>query len=165
MEARIRELETVLEEEFVVHDQLLGAAIAMNGALKREAVEEVQKANTTYDECGFRIEQLEEKRLSISGEIGRLLNLPAHGGLLRIIEALPVDHGTRLSEVRAKLHGVIAKLHKANVSNRILLTESLLTIAKTFEFISTASEKFTGYKRRGKKDPSKISRTIINAIA
>jgi flagellar biosynthesis/type III secretory pathway chaperone len=165
MEASVIELETILEKELIALERLLAAARSMNEAIKREDVGDVRKANKEYDECTCHIESLEEKRLSISDAIALHVGLQGHVNLLRTIELLPSQHREKLSELRSKLRSALSGLQKVNSSNRILLTESLFTITKTFEFIAAASEKFSGYKRLGKKDSSKINRTIINTVA
>ena len=165
MEKKTLELTQILEKELFYHERLLAAAQSMNAALKREAVDEVRTANKEYDECTCQIEALEEKRLCVSDEIALRLRLPAHANLLRVIGALPKEGGARLLELRNRLRSTLGALRKLNASNRILLTESLYTIAKTFEFIAAASEKVSGYKHQGEKCVSKANRTIINTVA
>jgi flagellar biosynthesis/type III secretory pathway chaperone len=164
METPITELETILEEELVLHKRLLAVAVAMNVALKRESIDDVRKANKEYDELTISIESIEEKRLSKSDDIARHYRLQQHVNLLRIIEVIPPTNKKRMHELRVSLRAVIAELQKINTSNRILLTEALFAITKTFEFIATASEKISGYKQQGKKNISKIKRTIINTV-
>ncbi len=165
MDTFIAELEKILEDELLAHQRLLAVAHFMNRALKSESLDDVRTANKDYDECTCRIEAIEEKRLSASDAIARKNGLAPHASLSRIIETLsPAERG-KLPELRAGLRTALAEIQKTNVANRILLTESLHTIAKTFEFISAASEKFHGYKQHGKKYSSKIDRTIINTVA
>ena len=165
METNIGELIQILEQELLLHERLLVSALSMNKALKCEAIEEVRKANKEYDECTCRIEAIEEKRLCLNDVISRHYGLTAHANLSRVIESVPAGDRGKLPELHAALRKTLGEIHKTNESNRILLTESLFVIAKTFEFISAACEKFRGYKQLGEKCSSKIDRTIINTIA
>jgi flagellar biosynthesis/type III secretory pathway chaperone len=165
MKTKINELEKILETELLLHERLLGAARCMNEALKREAVDDVRKANKEYDECTCQIEAIEEKRLSLSDALSVHYGKGSRINLSRLIESLPVSDRGRLSQLRAKLRTTLGEIQKTNIANRVLLTEALFTITKTFEFIAIASEKFKGYKAQGKKHASKIDRTIINTVA
>jgi hypothetical protein len=165
MDAAIIELEKILENELLLHRRLLATVRSMNAALKSESVDDVRTANRDYDESTCLIEALEEKRLLSSDAIARRLGLTAHANLSRIIELLSVADRGKLPELRATLRATLAEIKKTNAANRILLTESLRSIAKTFEFISVASEKFHGYKQLGKKSCTKIGRPIINTVA
>jgi flagellar biosynthesis/type III secretory pathway chaperone len=137
----------------------------MNEAIKTEQLDEVQAANRLYDALTCQIEKLEENRLEISDKIAVHFGLTRHLNLAGTLALFPLTHKRRIAEAGKNLRSVIIKLHKINASNRILLQESLFIIAKTFEVISAASYKFKGYKQLGKKDSSKINRTIINTVA
>jgi hypothetical protein len=165
MDQTMAGLEKILAEELILHERLLRAARAMNGALKREAIDEVRTANKEYDECTCRIEAAEENRLAASDSLALHLGCAPHANLSRIIEALPAAERGRLSDLRSRLRATLVEIQKTNAANKVLLTESLFSISKTFEFISAASEKFKGYKHQGKKHSTKISRTIINTVA
>jgi|WetSurMetagenome_2_1015567.scaffolds.fasta_scaffold426732_2 flagellar biosynthesis/type III secretory pathway chaperone len=165
MDATIIELDKILENELLLHERLLSTVRSMNAALKTESIDDVRAANKDYDECTCRIEALEEKRLLTSDAIARSHGLAAHANLSRIIESLADSDRGKLPELRYKLRAVLAEIHKMNAANKILLTESLRSIAKTFEFISVASEKFHGYKQLGKKSCTNIGRPIINTVA
>jgi hypothetical protein len=165
MDQHAVELSKILENELVLHTRLLAAAHSMNIALKKEAIDDVRLANMEYDECTCHIEAIEEKRLSLSDAIAAQLGCLPHANLLRIIESLPASDRGNLLDLRAQLRSALAEIQKTNAANKILLTESLFAIGKTFEFIAMASEKFHGYKQQGRKHASKISRTIINTIA
>jgi hypothetical protein len=165
METNVIELIKLLEQELLLHHRLLAGAQAMNSAIKSEAIEEVRKANKEYDECTCRIEEIEEKRLCLNDVISRHYGLNPHANLSRIIEAVPDSDRGKLLELRTALKKALSEIHKTNESNKILLTESLFVIAKTFEFIAAASEKFQGYKQLGGKCSSKIDRAIINTVA
>jgi hypothetical protein len=165
METNVIEMIKILEQELLLHKRLLASAQAMNNAIKNEALEEVRKANKEYDECTCRIEEIEEKRLCLNDAISRHYGLKPHANLSRLIEAVPAGNRGKLLELRDALRKELIEIHKINESNKILLTESLFVIAKTFEFIAAASEKFQGYKQLGGKCSSKIDRTIINTIA
>jgi hypothetical protein len=164
METNIDELKKILEQELTLYERLLDSAHAMNKALKCEAVEDVRKASKEHDECTCRIEAIEEKRLCVNDAISQRFGLKPHANLSRVIESVPADDRGKLMELRAALRKTLGEIHKTNASNKILLTESLFVIAKTFEIISTASEKFQGYKQLGEKCSSKIDRAIINTV-
>jgi hypothetical protein len=165
MQPNVVELEKILEDELLQHEGLLGAARAMNAGLKREAVEEVRKANKEYDDCVCRIEAIEENRLSVSDAVAGTIGLGPHANLSRIIESLPAPDRGKLPELRAKLRSTLAEIQKINVANRVLLTETLFAITKTVEFIAAASEKYKGYKERGRKHAVKVSTAIFNTLA
>jgi hypothetical protein len=165
MKSKVNELEKILENELLLHGRLLDSARAMNAGLKKEAVDEVRKASRDYDDSVCRIEAIEEDRLSVSDALAAILGLGAHAGLSRVIGALPVRERGRLPELRVNLRSAINEIQKTNIANRVLLTEALFTITKTFEFIAAASEKFKGYKEQGKKHATKVSRAIINTLA
>jgi flagellar biosynthesis/type III secretory pathway chaperone len=165
MEALANELEKVLKTELEIHERLLDTARSMNEAIKTEQLFEVQAANRQYDELTCQIEALEEKRLEISDKITANFGLKGRLNLARTIELFPAKNKQRLAEAGKKLRVAVCRLRKTNASNRILLQESLYVISKTFELISAASHKFKGYKQLGKKDSSKINRTIINTVA
>jgi hypothetical protein len=165
MHPKVIELEKILENELLLYERLLGAARAMNAGLKSDAVEEVKKASKEYDDCACGIEAIEEDRLAVSDALAATVGRGAHTSLPRIIEALPPEDRGRLAELRAKLRSTLADIQKTNVANRVLLTEALYTVTKTFEIIAAASEKFKGYKEQGKKHASKVSRAIINTLA
>jgi flagellar biosynthesis/type III secretory pathway chaperone len=165
MITHVIELEKILESELMLHERLLAAARSMNGALKRESIDDVRTSNKEYDECTCHIEAIEEKRLAISDDIARQRGIEPHANLSRIVESLPVSERGKLSELRLRLRATLSEIQKTNIANRVLLTESLYTITKTFEFIAAANEKFKGYKQLGKKYSSTIKRTIINTVA
>ena len=165
MITHVIELEKILESELLLHERLLAAARSMNSAIKRESVDDVRTANKEYDECTCHIEAMEEKRLALSDDIAGQRGIEPHANLSRIIESLPVSERGILFELRVKLRATLGEIQKTNIANRVLLTESLYTIAKTFEFIAAANEKFKGYKQLGKKYSSTIKRTIINTVA
>jgi hypothetical protein len=165
MDANIVELEKILENELALHERLLCATRSMNTALKKEAVGDVRAANREYDDCTCQIETVEEKRLSASDALAQSRGLAPHANLSRIMESIPAADRGKLPHLRDKLRAALVEIRKTNAANRILLIESLRTIAKTFEFISLASEKFHGYKQLGKKCSSKIDRPIINTVA
>jgi hypothetical protein len=165
MQRLIKDLETVLENELVLHEQLLGAALAMNLAIKAEDLAGVKKAAARHDELTCQIECLEEKRLTANDNLALGLGASGHVNLFRIVELLPKNLSAKLADVRSKLKRTMAELKKTTISNQILLNESLYVISKTFELIDSAAGKSTGYKYQGKKAPVKINRTIINTIA
>lgn len=165
MESLIKDLETILENELSFHEQLLGAALAMNDAVKKEDLAGVRKAAARHDELTCRIEAIEEKRLTANDNLARHLGVENHANLFRIIELLPPNLSAKLASLRVRLKNTMAELKKTTSSNQILLNETLYTIAKTFELIDSATAKSPGYKYQGRKAPAKINRTIINTIA
>jgi hypothetical protein len=165
MEALIKNLETILENELVLHEQLLEAAEELNSAIKKEDLAGVGKAGRKHDELTCHIEAVEEKRLAANDELARHLGVTLHANLFRIIELLPVHLSAKLSDLRTRLKSTMGGIKKTTTSNRILLNESLYTIAKTFELIDGATAKPMGYKYQGQKAPARINRTIINTIA
>ncbi len=165
MKTLANDLEKILENELELHERLLDAGRSMNAAIKAEKINEVQAANRRFDEYTCQIEAAEEKRLAISEKIALHFGLKKRLNLASTMELFPAKERQRLAETGKRLRAVINQLHRINASNRILLEESLYTIAKTFEFISAASQQFKGYKRLGISDSSKINRTIINTVA
>ena len=165
MEQLVKDLETVLENELVVHKQLLEAARTMNKAIKAEDIAGVKNAARKHDELTCQVEAFEEKRLEANGTLALHLDIKNHATLTRIIDKLPADHKTKLSKLKTDLKRVIWEFKRINSSNQILLTESLRTVAKVFEFIDCAMGKLSGYKFQGKKSPIMITRTIINTVA
>jgi FlgN protein. len=165
MEQLVKGLETVLENELVIHEQLLEAARTMNQAIKAEDLAGVKKAARKHDELTCQIEALEEKRLTANDALALHLGVKNHATLTRLIDNLPADHKTKLSKLKTDLKRVIWEFKRINSSNQILLTESLRTVAKVFEFIDCAMGKLSGYKFQGKKSPIMITRTIINTVA
>jgi flagellar biosynthesis/type III secretory pathway chaperone len=165
MEPLIKDLETILENELVLHEQLLDAAKKMNRAIKAEELAKVKESRRLYDELTCQIETLEEKRLVINDALAKSLKIENHPNLLRIINKLPDNRKEKLSKLRTDLKSTIEELKRTNSSNQILLTESLRTIAKIFQFIDSSRAKPSGYKYQGKKASVLINRTIINTIA
>jgi flagellar biosynthesis/type III secretory pathway chaperone len=165
MEALIKNLETILDSELVLHEQLLEAAQTMNDAIKKEDLAGVRKTAGKHDELTCQIEAIEEKRLTANDALSRHLGVAHHANLFRIIELLPANLSAKLSDLRTRLKRTMGELKKTTTSNQILLNESLYTIAKTFELIDRVTAKPTGYKYRGQKAPATINRTIINTIA
>ncbi len=165
MEPLIKDLETILEKELLLHMQLLEAARTMNKAIKMEDLAKVKESGKIYDELTCQIETMEEKRLIINDALAHSLGIQNHPNLLRIINKLPDNRKAKLSKLRTDLKSTIEELKRTNSSNQILLTESLRTIAKVFEFIDGARIKLSGYKHQGKKASVLINRTIINTIA
>jgi len=165
MEPNINDLEDVLSDETKLHDLLYAAAIRLHEALKSRALDDVRGASNDYDGICARIEHLEEKRLTISDAVAKKHGLSGHVNLSSIIEALPAHQRATLTGLRAKLRSTIINIRKISTSNSVLLSESLLSFAKTFEIIATATQSFAGYKKHGKKDTAKINRTIINTTA
>jgi FlgN protein. len=165
MEALIKDLETILENELALHEQLLEAALTMNNAIKKEDLATVRKTAGKHDELTCQIEALEEKRLTANDKLARHLGAENHVNLFRIIELLPRNLSAKLADLRTRLKRTMAELKKTTTSNQILLNESLYTIAKTFELLGSVTAKSSGYKYQGKKAPAKINRTIINTVA
>jgi len=159
------ELGQTLQNEVELHERLLDAAVSMNAAVKSEALDAVQAACRQYDAFTCQIEAVEEKRLDISDRIAAHFGVTGRLNLARTVELFPLPYKHDLAQTGKKLRAIINRLHQINGSNRILLQESLKTIAKTFEIISAATHHFKGYKQQGKKDSSKIARTIINTVA
>jgi hypothetical protein len=161
------ELIDVLEKELAFHGLLISAAFAMNEALRSRVFDEIQKASRQYDECTCRIEDLEEKRLSLSDLIcGDAKGGATHASLRSVIEQAPAGHKDRVAQLRAQLKDTVGKLSKVNYSNRVLLQESLYTISKTFEMVATMeASRLNGYKKQGTKDRSRITKTIVNTVA
>jgi hypothetical protein len=130
-------------------------------------IEKIQDAARRYDCSITAIADLEEKRLDLSDAIcrGTLGNLP-HASLLRVIDRAPAGAKKTIADLRAKLKAEINDLSKINYANQVLLTESLHSIQKTFEMISTErNSRLGGYEKQGKKDNPKSSMRIINTIA
>jgi flagellar biosynthesis/type III secretory pathway chaperone len=137
----------------------------MNGAIKAEDLPAVKEMARQHDEITNQLEDLEEKRLAISDALATLLGFPNHPNLSRIIEKLPPNRSAKLTALKTGLKTVIGELKGINSTNRILLIESLHTIAKIFEFIDIAKAKLSGYKYQGKKASALITRTMINTVA
>lgn len=167
MTAQLDELATVLTKELDFHATLITAALAMNQAITKRSLDEIQKAARCYDQCTCGIQELEEQRLRLSDTI---CNFPAktagHASLLRVIECVPPEQKQRLTTLRAALKDAINKLSKINYSNQVLLTESLKTIAKIFDYIATQDKRNpSGYRRRGAKEKKRSGATIFNTVA
>jgi len=165
MKTLAMELQNILDHEAQLHERLLQAAQSMNAAIKTEQLDAVQTACRAYDMYTCQIEAAEEKRLDVSDRIARQAGVSGRLNLARTVDLFEPALSRPLAETGTKLRAVIGRLHQINGSNRILLEESLKTIAKTFEIISVASSQFRGYKHLGTKDSSKTARTIINTVA
>jgi FlgN protein len=163
----IEQLAMVLEKELDMHRLLIVAAHDMNAAVKSSAVEKVQAAARRYDCCITSIADMEEKRLELGDEIcrGTLGSIP-HASLLRVIEQAPPAWKNTIADLRRRLKAEINELSKINYANQVLLTESLRSIQKTFEMITTVrSSRLNGYKKQGEKDNPRSTMTIVNKIA
>ncbi len=167
MNESFNELITVLTKEIELHTTLIDAAFAMNAAITTRSLEDIRRAGKCYDQCTCRIQELEEKRLALSDAIcDRKGKETGHMSLLQVIERAPQEYRQRISTLRASLKDSIGKLSKINYSNQALLTESLKTIAKMFDYIALqGKQNASGYKRRGAKDGGRATTAIVNTVA
>jgi hypothetical protein len=167
MNSLIEQLVTVLEKELETHRLLIAAAHDMNDAVKNNALSLIQAAARRCDDYTCSITMLEEKRLHLSDGICRkTIGKAPHASLLRVVDEVPVPWKKSIADLRAKLQAAIGDLSKINFANKVLLTESLSAIQKTFEMIATEQRtRLGGYKRQGIKDHSQPGRTYLNTLA
>jgi hypothetical protein len=164
MDALATELEAILNCELILHEKLLESAKKMNLAIKEEKLDMVTGAQRQYDDLICKIEKQEEKRLAASDRIAKHFKMEQRVNLEKTLSLFPEQYRKPLEDVRSRLKSTLSALNKVNTVNRIMLEETLKTIAKSFEIISIASQKLNGYKRLGKKDYVKTSRPIFNTV-
>lgn len=163
----VEELTGILRAECAVHERLIETARLMNAALRREDPAEVRKLSTRYDAQTAEVEVLEEKRLAACDALTVTLGLGGrHANLAMLTDALPPELRPPLEEVRARLRENLRDLSKINVSNQILLQESLENISRTIRAITAAGpNKYAPYKREGSKSTDVVRRNIVNRTA
>ncbi len=160
------ELIAVLTAEKDCHARLLEAANAMNTALCVRDLGAIRAATRQYDDYTCSISDLEEKRLHLSDAICAISKKrSSHANLRQVIDQAPADRRAELAALQTDLKEAILRLSKVNYSNQVRLTESLRTIAMTFDLLATQGKKSAGgYKSLGTKDQSRSTTAIVNTV-
>jgi hypothetical protein len=161
------ELQKILERQLELHNQMHGAALDMQNALKAGKTAEVAVNSSRYDACVNQVEELEAKRISMLADIGASLKCPPEQCTVsRIAAVLPAPVAERLSAVRNRLKEKLRDLAGVNLANRIFLEEMLSSIARTFEIIrNNVCVKSAGYSMPGSRQGMSQSMPVINRIA
>ncbi len=166
MDNQFEELQSILTDELNIHTNLVTIAEEMNSAIKGKDVVKVQRYTAQFDACIGQIEVLEIKRLELCDGIAQVFKPKnRHLNLQSIIALMPEDKQKIISKTRASLKSKINDLVKINISNQLLLNESLLVIGKNFELVTRFQNKLAGYKHTGAMDKEPVRKNIVNQIA
>ena len=166
MDKKFEELKTVLSQEQDIYTSLAVTAEQMNRAIKAKGVDEVKQLTSRFDTCVVQVDLLEAKRLELCDAIAKEHKSEhQHLNLRRIITLLPEKEQKEFLDIRTSLKTKIHELSKVNISNQLLLKESLTAIGKKFELISYAQNIKSGYKHTGSMDTGQVRKSIVNQIA
>ena len=166
MDKQFEELKSILTDELTIHNELVKTAKEMSNAIKEKNVDLVQMLTGKYDNFIWQVELLEVRRLELCDRITKTVKPQNHHmNLQNLIFIMPKEERKPFTELRASLKGKIDELVRINISNRLLLNESLKAINKNFELFSQIQMKFNGYKKSGTMDKKTVKKNIVNQIA
>jgi len=166
MENETRELQSILEKQLGLHNDLIKIAENMNNAIKENDISKIHTLTSQFDEYVVQIEELENIRLELCDKIAEVSKSESkHLNLQQIIQLLPKKSAGPFMQIKIELKKKMFVLNKINSSNQILLNESLLLIKKEFEFMTQVQNRLSGYGQNGKIETKTIRRSIVNHIA
>ncbi|MBD3317863.1 MAG: hypothetical protein GF344_18925 [Chitinivibrionales bacterium] len=166
MNPSLSELKNILTSELKVYDELIGTAGEMNDALKGRDIEAVRSFTLNYDNGFVKIESLEERRLAIADMVRESVGLPGrHLTLQQIADVVNREDREELLALRTELKRRIAALSRINVSNRILLEESLAGMAKNVELMTATQKSAPVYGQKGTIAREPLRTNIVNRTA
>lgn len=166
MEQMVTELTSILKDEEHIHEALVRTAQEMNRSLKKKDIEAIPELTARYDDCAAHIEELEEKRLAVCDQIAACTGKPnGHPSLATIASLIPEEKRTPLAKLHESLKTKISELSKLNVSNQILLQESLSGVRMSFEVLTQSEKAHAGYRSSGNKEKTPAARHLVNHIA
>ncbi len=166
MDEKFDELKSVLSHELEIYESLVKTADQMNQAIKQKEVDDVKQLTSRFDTYIEQVDMLESRRLEICDAIAReIKSEKQHMNLHNIITLLPKEKQQPFLEIRTSLKFKINELSKVNISNQLLLKESLIAIGKKFELILQSQNSIAGYKHTGNMDKEPIRKNIFNHIA
>lgn len=148
------------------YSALIDSAEKLNRAIQAKNGIEVQTLTRQYDHIMNAIMDTEDKRLQICDLLKTELSISIpHPTITQIAAAINTTERKPLEELRDQLKGFIARLTKINMSNQILLEESLIEINHTMTIFVRSRAKFAGYRHTGCLDQKSVDQNIINRIA
>jgi hypothetical protein len=161
------ELENVLAKECEAHEQMLQAAQAVNAAIRQSDLETLQKNTAYLDGRICLVEQLEERRKDCCGALARSLGIGrASLKLSALIEKAPAAAAGKLAGLHTSLRGLLEKIAKVTVSNRILINEGLELVRGRLNLAAQSAGRFDHYGQRGSRATARaplhpfINRTV-----
>lgn len=166
MDTHLSELRSILTSELAVYDRLIDTARRMNEAIKSRDIDAVRSFTLNYDNGFVKIESLEERRLAVSDGIRQSLGLAGrHLTLQQLAAAVPEKERAELLALRSTLRKRVGELSGLNVSNRVLLEESLAAVAKNFELVMMTQNSAAVYGQGGTMAREPVRRNIVNRTA
>jgi len=166
MDKKFDELKTALSQELDIYTSLVKTAESMNRSIKEKSVDEVKQLTSRFDTYIEQVERLESRRLEICDAIVKEHKpQKQHLNLRTIITLLPEEEQRPFLDIRTSLKAKINELSKLNISNELLLKESLAAIGKKFELITHSQNNIAGYKHTGNMDKDPVRKSIVNHIA
>jgi hypothetical protein len=151
-EASFEKLTSILEREYDAHEQLLGAAEGMGGAVKKSDLATLRKNTAEIDEQVSAIEALEGERLACCNELSTELGIRGNGPvrLGALIDRAPARQREKLAFLRASLRQTLRRISRNTVANRVLIEEGLLFVKGRIALVmQSGGARFAHYRAGG----------------
>jgi len=161
----LRPLIQILHKEQSLHEKMLLAKSEEQRCLALGAALPLLGSAERLNDLAEETWELEKKRIALTQEIARLLNVTADKPTLKdIIGALPPEDRGELEEARNSLKKVIGRLQEANRMNAILLQRSTETFNREFAHLLQNCESGV-YTQTGVRAKSRGGRGSLNLRA
>jgi hypothetical protein len=136
VEAAAAELETILHELIVEHEQLLTLAAAHKKALREASATSLGPIVESQNMIVQRVAELEKRRLALVASLGERLGLGKTGSADRpslawLATGLPANVGERLARIGARLRELLKKLQQEHAA----LRDAAATLATHMEAV------------------------------
>ncbi len=161
----LRPLIDLLRKEQKIHEKILAIKTEERQCLATGDAETLLKVTEKTQDLVDELTHLEEKRMTITGEIALQLGIEKAQPTLRdILEVLPPENNMELERAGSELRQTIDKLQQSNQSNKNLLNNAIAIMNS--QFSELIQEKPSGvYNRQGHKGKAGVPRAGLNVRA
>jgi hypothetical protein len=144
------ELESILANEYTMHEHLFNAATEVNAAIIKNDLNALQQQNAALDEQVFQIGQLEERRMECCARLSHAIGLSGERvRLAAIIEKAPPFIREKLGMLHKALKNAIAGIRRITTTNRTMIEKGLAMVQGQFAIIMQSGSKFANYQHTG----------------
>lgn len=160
----VRELEAVLCDELILHENILKLTSRKCKAITSDKIDELEELNAEEKKLSDLIRDKEKARMTAAGKLCADLGIPSNSRLKQIIGNIMGGDRERLAQLRERLLTTIDKIKTQNHVNMELLRQLLGHITAFFDKLGgLTSEQNANYDSSG-KSKNAGSNLLINRV-
>ena len=166
MTEHVRDLEAVLEEEIEIHRELITISCCERDAIVEGDMESLQRFTAEKTGMIAHLQELEETRSNVSGNLSRTLGFDSQTvSLSDLTRKLVPREQERLKEIHENLYLLIQQLGRINRLNARLITRSVEFIDNNIRFFVESTRGNTTYGREGDRRANRLERKLLDQKA